>query len=177
MYACGGPGRRRRRTRSSPSADANMDAYSICPPGASVGTGIVTKATSNGGVAAYFAGAYQVFTAPPGASLQSVSFDVGAIRLDDYWSVGIVAFDSDTDPGVLPYGCYAVPGRLRHRHAHVQPSHHRASVPPCEVPLRDALRRPGWVSDHGERVQSRATAHCSRPRTYPCVSTTGPNRR
>ena len=72
-----------------------------------MGTGIATKAKSTGGVAAYLAGAFQVFTAPPGASVQSVSFDVGAIRLDDHWSVGIVAFDSNTDPGVLPYGCYA----------------------------------------------------------------------
>ena len=54
----------------------------------------------------YCAGAYQVFTAPPGASLQSVSFTVGAIRLHDYWSVGIVAFDSRLRSGRLPYGCY-----------------------------------------------------------------------
>jgi hypothetical protein len=85
-----------------------MDAYSLCPPGASVGTGIVTKATSNGGVAGHWAGAYQVFTAPLGASLQSVTFTVGAIRLNDYWSVGIAAYNSDADPAVvLPYGCYA----------------------------------------------------------------------
>ena len=93
VYACGGPAGSAQNAFVA-SEDANMDAYSLCPPGASVGTGIVTKATSSGGVAAYFAGAYQVFTAPPGASLQSVTFTVGAIRLDDYWSVGIVAFNS-----------------------------------------------------------------------------------
>ncbi len=31
---------------------------------------------------------------------------VGAIRLHDYWTVGIVAFNSDSDL-VTPYGCYA----------------------------------------------------------------------
>jgi hypothetical protein len=87
--------------------DANMDAYHLCPPGSSVGTGIVTKATSSGGVAPYLGGAYQVFTAPAGASLQSVTFNVGAIRLENYWSVGIVAFDGDFNAGVQPYGCYA----------------------------------------------------------------------
>ena len=47
-------------------ADPGMSAYSICPPSSGVGTGIVTKASSNGGRAPYGAGAYQVFTAPPG---------------------------------------------------------------------------------------------------------------
>ena len=65
--------------------------------GRSVGTGIATKATSNGGFAGYWAGAYQVFTAPPGASLQSVTFTAGAIRLDEYWTAGIVAYNRDTD--------------------------------------------------------------------------------
>jgi hypothetical protein len=106
VYACGGPAGGAQNAFVA-SANANMDAYSICPPGASVGTGIATKATSSGGAAPYLAGAYQVFTAPAGASLQSVTFDVGAIRLYDYWSVGIVAFDTDFDGGVLPYGCYA----------------------------------------------------------------------
>jgi hypothetical protein len=105
VYACGGPAGAAQNAFVS-SEDANMDAYSICPPGSSVGTGVVTKATSSGGVAPYFAGAFQVFSAPPGATLQSVSFNVGAIRLHDYWSVGIVAFDGDFNSGDLPYGCY-----------------------------------------------------------------------
>ena len=53
------------------------------------------------------AGAYQVFEAPPGASLASVSFDVAAIRLASYWTTGIVAFDNNFNSGALPYGCYA----------------------------------------------------------------------
>jgi hypothetical protein len=105
VHACGGQAGAAQHAFTA-SANPNMDAYSICPPGASVGTGIVTKATSNGGVAPYFAGAFQVFSAPPAATLQSVSFRVGAIRLHDYWSAGIVAFDGDFNAGDLPYGCY-----------------------------------------------------------------------
>jgi hypothetical protein len=105
VLACGGPAGASQRAFVA-SADANMDAYSICPPGSSVGTGIVTKAMSSGGVAPYFAGAFQVFSAPAGATLHSVSFNVGAIRLHDYWSAGIVAFDGDFNSGELPYGCY-----------------------------------------------------------------------
>ncbi len=83
-----------------------MSAYSICPPSSGVGTGIVTKAPSNGGRAPYLAGAYQVFTAPPGTQLVDVTFNVGAIRLNYDWSVGIVAFGNDWDAGDYPYGCY-----------------------------------------------------------------------
>jgi hypothetical protein len=84
-----------------------MEAYSICPPQSAVGTGVVTKATSRGGLAGYGAGAYQVFTAPAGATLDSVAFNVGVIRLAPYWSVGLVAFDGDyNSDGDLPYGCY-----------------------------------------------------------------------
>jgi len=105
VAACGGPAGAAQRA-FAPSADPQMEAYSICPPQNGVGTGVVTKAGSRGGIAAYGAGAYQVFTAPPGASLESVSFNVGAIRLARHWSVGIVAFDGDFNSGDLPYGCY-----------------------------------------------------------------------
>jgi hypothetical protein len=110
VYACGGPAGATQAAFTA-AADSMMEAYSICPPQAGSGTGIVTKATSRGGIAGYAAGAYQIFTAPPGNSLETVSFNVGAIRLNDYWSVGIVAYDGDFNSGETPYGCYAfVPG-------------------------------------------------------------------
>jgi hypothetical protein len=106
VYACGGPAGAVQRAFAA-FADPQMEAYSICPPQSAVGTGIATKATSRGGIAAHGAGAYQVFTAPSGASLESVGFNVGAIRLAAYWSVGLVAFDGDyNSDGDLPYGCY-----------------------------------------------------------------------
>jgi hypothetical protein len=94
----------------APSADARMAAYNQCPHSPSnPASGLVTRASAGAGSAAvpYFAGAYQVFEAPPGASLVSVAFDVAAIRLASHWTTGIVAFDSDFNRGDLPYGCYA----------------------------------------------------------------------
>jgi hypothetical protein len=110
VYACGGPaGPAQNAFRAA--ADTLMSAYSICPPQSAVGTGIATKVTSSGGLAPYSAGAYQIFDAPPGASVEYVDFNVGAIRLSNYWSVGIVAYGSAFDPGIQPYGCYAgLPG-------------------------------------------------------------------
>jgi hypothetical protein len=105
VYACGSTAGAAQNAFQA-VADSMMSAYSICPPSSGVGTGIVTKATSNGGRAPYLAGAYQVFTAPPGTELADVTFNPGAIRLSHDWSAGIVAFDSDWDAGDYPYGCY-----------------------------------------------------------------------
>jgi hypothetical protein len=94
-------------------SDNQMAAYNQCPhaPSNPV-SGVVTRAsaTAGRGGVPYFAGAYQIFEAPPGASLVSVSFDVAAIRLASYWTTGIVAYDGDFNHGDLPYGCYAGSG-------------------------------------------------------------------
>jgi hypothetical protein len=105
VYACGGAAGAAQNAFVA-SADTMMSAYSICPPSSGVGTGIVTKASSNGGIAPNGAGAYQVFTAPGGASVANVTFNVGAIRLSSQWTVGIVAYDGDFYAGDYPYGCY-----------------------------------------------------------------------
>jgi hypothetical protein len=106
VYSCGGPAGGAQSAFTA-VAEPMMEAYSICPPQAGSGTGIATKASSRGGIASYRAGAYQIFSAPAGNSLVSVSFNVGAIRLDEYWSVGVVAYDGDFNSGDQPYGCYA----------------------------------------------------------------------
>ena len=106
VYACGGPAWGAHEAFTA-VADPMMQAYSLCPASSGVGTGVVTKASSSGGRAAYGAGAYQVFTAPPGNELVDVTFSPGAIRLSPDWSVGIVAFGhSSWDAGDYPYGCY-----------------------------------------------------------------------
>jgi hypothetical protein len=106
VHACGGLAGAAQHAFAA-AADPQMEAYSICPPQQGAGTGIATKASSRGGIAGYTAGAYQIFTAPTGASLESVSFNVGAIRLDNLWSVGIESFDGDFNVTEQPYGCYA----------------------------------------------------------------------
>jgi hypothetical protein len=92
------------------SADGGMAAYSSCPNTPSnPASGVVTRASAAAGSASvpYFAGAYQVFQAPPGATLESVSFDVAAIRMADYWTTGVIAYDDNFNVGTYPYGCYA----------------------------------------------------------------------
>ena len=70
--------------------------------------------------------------------------------MDDHWSVGIVAFDSNTDPGVLPYGCYAFRagcgiGTPTFNHRTNVPLYHRAKF---RFETRCAAY--GGLSNHGE---------------------------
>jgi hypothetical protein len=107
VHACGGAAGAAQNAFAA-VADPNMSAYSICPPTSAAGTGIATKATSNGGKAGYLAGAYQIFEAPPGSVVESVTFNPAAIRLAEYWTAGIVAYDNQFNSDLyLPYGCYA----------------------------------------------------------------------
>lgn len=96
------------------AADAQMAAYGICPNTPSnPATGLVTRASATAGPGSvpYWAGAFQIFEAPPGASLESVSFDVAVIRLAESWSTGIVTYDQDLFAGGgHPWGCYGGPG-------------------------------------------------------------------
>jgi hypothetical protein len=92
------------------AADRGMAAYSRCPNSPSnPDSGMVTRASATAGAGSvpYFSGAYQIFEAPPGASLASVSFDVAAIRQATYWTTGVIAYDGDFNAGDYPYGCYA----------------------------------------------------------------------
>jgi hypothetical protein len=92
------------------SADPGMAAYSSCPNSPSnPASGLVTRASATAGPGSvpYFAGGYQVFEAPPGATLESVSFDVAVFRLAGYWTTGVIAYDGNFNVGDYPYGCYA----------------------------------------------------------------------
>jgi hypothetical protein len=88
-------------------ADAGMAAYDECPNNPSqVISGIVARASVGGGSVPYYQGAYQAFSAPPGASLAEMSFTVSPYRWETHWSVGLVAWDGDFNVGDLPWGCY-----------------------------------------------------------------------
>jgi len=109
VWACGGAAGAAQNAFAS-AADPGMAAYNVCPNTPSnPASGVVTRASATAGPALvpYFAGGYQIFEAPPGASLESVSFDLAAIRFATYWTTGIVAWDGDFNVGELPYGCYA----------------------------------------------------------------------
>jgi hypothetical protein len=111
VVACGGAAGGAQNAFAA-SADAGMAAYNACPnTPTNPSSGIVTRASATAGPGSvpYFAGAYQIFDAPPGSSLVSVSFDVAVIRLATYWTTGVVAYDSSANfnHGEGPYGCYA----------------------------------------------------------------------
>jgi hypothetical protein len=89
-------------------ADPGMAAYQLCPNNPrDMISGIIARASVGSGGVGYLQGAYQVFSAPSGASLVHMTFTVSPWRWEQYWSVGIVAFDADFNSGDLPWGCYA----------------------------------------------------------------------
>lgn len=89
-------------------ADPGMAAYDLCPNNPSqLISGMVVRASVASATVGYLQGAYQVFSAPAGASLAEVSFTVSPYRWEGHWTVGFVAFDGDFNRGDLPYGCYA----------------------------------------------------------------------
>jgi len=92
------------------AADPGMAAYNACPNAPSnPASGMVTRAsaTAGPGSVGYLAGAYQIFEAPPGASLASVTLDLAAIRLASYWTIGVLAYDGDFNAAAGAYVCYA----------------------------------------------------------------------
>ncbi|MEX0992869.1 MAG: hypothetical protein WDZ37_02630 [Solirubrobacterales bacterium] len=108
VYACGGPAGNA-QSAFRPAADPLMSAYSICPA-SNIATGVVTKVRSDGGVAPYLSGAYQVFDAPPGNTLESTTLSIAELRMEKHWTVGIVAYDQ-FDGGEVVFGCQAwLPG-------------------------------------------------------------------
>jgi hypothetical protein len=69
------------------AADPGMAAYPSCPNTPSnPASGLVTRASASAGSARVpvRSGAYQIFEAPAGAGLDSVTFDLAAIRLASY---------------------------------------------------------------------------------------------
>ena len=89
-------------------ADPGMAAYQLCPNNPSdLISGIIARASVASGGVGYLRGAYQIFSAPPGASLVHMTFTVSPWRWEQHWTVGIVAFDADFNRGSLPWGCYA----------------------------------------------------------------------
>ena len=168
VYACGGAAGGAQNAFVA-SADANMSAYSICPPGSPVGTGIVTKATSSGGVAPYLAGAFQVFDAPAGADARERHLQrrrdpaarllVGwhrrlRRRLQSRATTRTAATRGTPGCGIgTPVFSIRVTVHLYSHHA---------------VPLRDPLRQPGRLRHLGERRSRPRTARCSPPRTSSC---------
>lgn len=89
-------------------SDPGLAAYDECPSNADVGSsGIATRASIGGGEVGFLKGAYQAFSAPPGASLDQVSFNGALMRSNGNWSIGMVAYDDDFGTGQKVWGCFA----------------------------------------------------------------------
>ena len=88
-------------------ADAGMAAYQLCPNNPSdLISGIIARASSGGGTVGYLRGAYQIFSAPAGASLVQMTFTVSPWRWEQHWSVAIVPYDANFNVDAV-WGCYA----------------------------------------------------------------------
>jgi hypothetical protein len=80
-------------------ADAGMAAYTDCAGG----QGIVARNVYDGGASTHLQGAYQIFDAPEGNTVESLSFEVGQRRHDCSWSVDLVGGNRDLG-GALLFG-------------------------------------------------------------------------
>jgi len=75
----------------APLADPGMAAYSECP----AGQGITARNSWDGGWSSWLQGAYMIFDAPSGTTVDSIDFDAGYQRHNCSYSVGLVASDGD----------------------------------------------------------------------------------
>lgn len=79
------------------AADGGMTAYTDCP----AGQGIVARNVYDGNASGFLQGAYQIFDAPDGTTVDSVSFEVGLRRNDCNWGVELVGGNRDLAGTVL----------------------------------------------------------------------------
>jgi hypothetical protein len=78
-------------------ADGGMTAYTDCP----AGQGIMARNVYDGAASSFLQGAYMIFDAPEGNSIDAVSFEVGMRRPDCTWGVDVVGGDRDLGGNVL----------------------------------------------------------------------------
>src|SRR3954468_24318717 len=83
----------------APSHDPGYDAYSNCP----AGEGIVARTVVGGAPdpVAPLSAARQILDAPPGTTIDSVSYYGGLFRQDCDYSIGLWASDGDANPRLL----------------------------------------------------------------------------
>jgi hypothetical protein len=78
-------------------ADGGMTAYTDCP----AGQGLVARNVYDGAASGWLQGAYMIFDAPPGNSIDSISFEVGLRRPDCSWGVEVVGGNQDLGGNIL----------------------------------------------------------------------------
>jgi hypothetical protein len=78
-------------------ADPGMTAYTDCP----AGQGLVARNVYDGAASSWLHGAYMIFDAPEGNSIDSISFEVGLRRPDCSWGVELVGGNRDLAGNIL----------------------------------------------------------------------------
>jgi hypothetical protein len=79
------------------AADSGMTAYTDCP----ARQGIVARSVYDGAASTFLQGAYMIFDAPEGNSIDSISFEVGMRRPDCSWGVELVGGNRDLAGNIL----------------------------------------------------------------------------
>jgi hypothetical protein len=79
------------------AADGGMTAYTDCP----AGQGIMARNVYDGAASGFLQGAFMIFDAPEGNSVESVSFEVGMRRPDCNWGVELVGGNRDLAGNIL----------------------------------------------------------------------------
>jgi hypothetical protein len=81
----------------TPVADPGMTAYTDCP----AGQGIMVRNVYDGSASGFLQGAYMILDAPPGNSVDSISFEAGMRRPDCNWGAELVASNGDLAGNIL----------------------------------------------------------------------------
>jgi hypothetical protein len=79
------------------AADPGMTAYTDCP----AGQGMMARNNYDGSASGFLQGAYMIFDAPAGNSVDAISFEAGLRRPDCSWGVELVGGNTDLTGSVL----------------------------------------------------------------------------
>jgi hypothetical protein len=97
VYACDGTVAGGTNNAFYAVADGGMSAYTQCP----APQGLVARNSYDGGVSGFLQGAYMIFDAPEGTSVDWIAYDAGLRRNDCGWGVELVASNYDLGGQVL----------------------------------------------------------------------------
>ncbi|MES1171216.1 MAG: hypothetical protein ABUL56_02520, partial [Actinomycetota bacterium] len=78
-------------------ADPGMTAYTDCPGG----QGMVARNVYDGSVSTFLQGAYMIFDAPEGNSVEAISFELGMRRPDCTWTVAMIGGNRDLSGNLI----------------------------------------------------------------------------
>ncbi len=78
-------------------ADPGMTAYTDCP----AGQGLVARSVYDGSASTFLQGAYMIFDAPEGNSVDAISFELGMRRPDCNWGVDVVGGNRDLAGNII----------------------------------------------------------------------------